>query len=123
MQHRLMQAPVDAQAVLLLLHPSLTLAAVQRRGQQRRHGVLALVARPGPQLHAAVAGHTLPEGAQSRAAGVVAGAGVPGVQAVHPPTRERQAGESCKSRRTGGRSGVSSTRFSVHIHQRFGQIT
>lgn len=77
-QHRLMQTPVDTQAVFLLLHASFTLAAVQRSGQQRRHGILTLVSCPRPQLHAAVPSYTLPEGAQSRAAGVVAGAGVSG---------------------------------------------
>lgn len=94
-QHRLVQAPVDAQAVLLLLHASFTLAAVQRRGQKRRHGVLTLVSRSGPQLHAAVARHTLPEGAQSWAARVVAGAGVAGAQAVPASRGQRQAWDSC----------------------------
>lgn len=99
-QHGLMQTPVDTQAVLLLLHASFTLAAVQRRGQQRRHGGLTLVSRPGPQLHTAVPRHTLPEGAQSRAAGVVAGAGVSGAQAVPPARRESHTWDSCKTRRT-----------------------
>lgn len=93
-----MQAPVDTQAVLLLFHASFTLAAVQRGGQQRRHGVLTLVSRPGPQLHAAVPRHTLPEGAQSRAAGVVAGAGVSGTQAVPPAHRQSHTGDSCKDK-------------------------
>lgn len=95
-QHWLVQAPVDAQAVLLLLHASFTLAAVQRGGQQRRHGVLTLVSRPGPQLHAAVPRHTLPEGAQSRAAGVVAGAGVSGAQAVPPAHGQSHTWDSWK---------------------------
>ena len=99
-QHRLVQTPVDTQTVLLPLHASFTLAAVQRSGQQRRHGALALVPRPRPQLHAAVPGHTLPEGAQPRAAGVVAGAGVPGTQAVPPGHRQRHTRDSCETRRT-----------------------
>lgn len=85
MQHRLVKTPVDAQAVLLSFHPSFTLAAMQRGGQQRCHGVLTLVSRPRPQFHAAIARHTLPEGAQSWAAGVIAGAGVSGTQTVPPP--------------------------------------
>lgn len=109
MQHRLVQAPVDAQAVLLLLHASFTLAAVQRSGQQGCHGVLALVSCPGPQLHAAVPRHTLPEGAQSRAARVVAGAGVAGAQAVPAPRGERQARDSCETD-VGGQSGSGSVR-------------
>lgn len=102
----LMKAPVDAQAVLLLLHSSFTLAAVQRSGQQCRHGILALVPRPGPQLHAAVPRHTLPEGAQARAAGVVAGAGVSGTQAVPPACRERHAWDSYRTRQTEGQVSV-----------------
>lgn len=96
-QHRLVQAPVDAQAVLLLLHAPFTLAAVQRGGQKSCHGVLTLVSRPGPQLHAAVPRHTLPEGAQSWAARVVAGAGVAGTQAVPASRRERQRWDSCET--------------------------
>lgn len=99
-QHRLMQTPVDTQAVLLLFHASFTLAAMQRSGQQRCHGVLTLVSRPWPQLHAAVSRHTLPEGPQAWAAGVVAGAGVPGTQAVRPTCRETQTWDSCKTRQT-----------------------
>lgn len=101
-QHRLVQTPVDTQAVLFLLHASFTLAAVQRGGQQRRHGVLTLVSCPGPQLHAAVPCHTLPEGAQSWAAGVVAGAGVSSTQAVPPSYRESHAWNSCKTNTNGG---------------------
>lgn len=97
-----MQTPVDTQAVLLLLHPSFTLAAVQRRGQQRRHGRLTLVPGPGAQLHAAVPRHTLPEGAQSRAAGVIAGAGVSGPQAVLPLCRESHPRDSCRKRKEHG---------------------
>lgn len=95
-----MQTPVDTQAVFLLFHASFTLAAMQRSGQQRRHGVLTLVSSPRPQLHAAVPRHTLPEGAKSWAAGVVAGAGVPGTQAVPPPRRESRTWDSCKTRQT-----------------------
>lgn len=101
-QHGLMQAPVDTQAVLLLLHASFTLAAVQRSGQQCRHGVLTLVARSGPELHAPVPRHALPEGAQTWAAGVIAGAGVSGAQAVPPACRQSHAWDSCKTRRTKG---------------------
>lgn len=97
MQHRLVQAPVDAQAVLLLLHASFTLAAVQRGGQQRRHGVLTLVPCPRPQLHAAVPSHTLPEGTQAWAAGVIAGAGVSGTQAVPAARRENHRRDTCKT--------------------------
>lgn len=92
-QHRLVQAPVDAQAVLFLLHASFTLAAMQRGRQQCRHGSLTLVTRPRPQLYAAVPRHTLPEGTQAWAAGVVAGAGVSGAQAVPPTRRQSQMGE------------------------------
>lgn len=81
-QHRLVEAPVDAQTVLLLLHASFALTAVQWRGQQGRHGVLTVVPGPGPQLHTAVSGHALPQGPQTRTAGVVAGAGVSRTQAV-----------------------------------------
>lgn len=110
-QHGLVQAPVDAQAVLLLLHAPFTLAAVQGGGQQSCHGVLALVSRPGPQLYAAVPRHALPEGAQARAARVVAGAGIAGVEAVPAPRRERPTGDSCETEESdsgcvGGKSSV-----------------
>lgn len=98
MQHRLMQTPVDTQAVLLLLHASFTLAAMQRSGQKCRHGVLTLVSRPGPQFHAAVPCHTLPEGAQSRATGVIAGTGVTSTQTVPPTHREGHTWDSCETR-------------------------
>lgn len=84
MDARLMQAPVDAQAVLLLLHASPALAAVQRTGEERRHGVGTLAAGAGAQLHAAVARHTLPQRSQARATRLVAGARVPRQQTVSP---------------------------------------
>lgn len=102
MQHRLVEAPVDAQAVLFLLHSTFALAAVQRCGQKRLHGIVTLVARPGPQFHAAVSRHTLPEGAQSWAAGVVTGAGVSSLQAVAPACRQNQAWDSCEERQEPG---------------------
>ena len=82
MQGGLVQAPVDTQAVLLPLHASFALAAVQRAGEQGRHCALTLAAGPRAQLHAAVPRHTLPQRAQARAARVIAGAAVPGTQAV-----------------------------------------
>lgn len=99
MQHRLMQTPVDTQAVLLLFHPSFTLAAMQRSGQQSCHGVLTLVSRPRPQLYTAIPRHTLPEGAQARAAGVIARAGVPSTQAVPPSCGKCNAWDSCKTKK------------------------
>lgn len=97
-QQRLMQTPVDTQAVLLLFHPSFTLAAMQWSGQQSRHGVLTLVSRPRPQLYTAIPRHTLPEGAQARAAGVIARAGVPSTQAVPPSRGKSNAWDSCKTK-------------------------
>ena len=82
MQGGLVQAPVDAQAVLLPLHASLALASVQRAGEPGCPGALPLDAGPRAQLHAAVPRHTLPQRAQARAARVIAGAAVPGTQAV-----------------------------------------
>lgn len=93
-QHGLVQTPVDTQAVLLLLHASFTLAATERGGQQRRHGIFTLVSRPRAQLHAAIPRHTLPKGAQSWAAGVITGAGVSCTQAVPPTHGERHTWDS-----------------------------
>ncbi|MEQ2178385.1 hypothetical protein GOODEAATRI_013464 [Goodea atripinnis] len=94
MQHRLVKTPVYAQAVLLSFHPSFTLAAMQRGGQQRRHGVLTLVSRPRPQFHATISRHALPEGTQSWAAAVIAGAGVSSPQTVPPVCRENRMWDS-----------------------------
>lgn len=84
MNARLMQAPIDAQAVLLLLHASPALAAVQGAGQQRGHGVGTLAAGAGAQLHAAVARHALAQRSQAWATRLVTGAGVPRQQTVSP---------------------------------------
>lgn len=84
MNARLMQAPVDAQAVLLLLHASPALAAMQGTGQQRRHSVGTLAAGAGAQLHAAVSRHTLAQCSQAWATHLVTGAGVPRQQTVSP---------------------------------------
>ena len=72
-----MQAPIDTEAVLLSLHASFTLAAVQRGGQQGRDCVLTLVPGPRAQLHTAVPRHTLSQRPQTRAAPIITGAGVP----------------------------------------------
>lgn len=79
---RLMETPVDAEAVLLLLHASLALATVQGAGEQGRHGVGALAPGPGAQLHATIARYALTQGPQTWAAGLVAGARVPSHQTV-----------------------------------------
>ena len=82
----LVETPVDAQAVLLLLHAPPALAAAQRAGEQGRHGVGTLAAGARAQLHAAVARHALAQRAQARAACLIARARVPRMQAV-PPAR------------------------------------
>lgn len=95
MEHRLLEAPVNAQAILLPLHAPFALAAVQGRGLQRRHSALALAAGAGAQLHTAVAGYTLPQGSQSRTTCVVGRASVAGLQAVQAAaTRSCHQGES-----------------------------
>lgn len=87
-----MEAPVDAQAVLLPLHAPLALAAVQGAGQESRHGVGALAAGAGAQLHAAVAGHALAQRPQTWAARLVARAQVPGHEAVSAGQSDLQQG-------------------------------
>lgn len=73
-QHGLLEAPVDAKTVLLSLHTPFALASVQGAGQQGRHRVLAVVARPRTQLHTSTACDALPQRSQARAACLVTGA-------------------------------------------------
>lgn len=87
-----MEAPVDAQAVLLPLHAPLALAAIQGAGQQCRHGVGALAPGAGAQLHAAVAGHALAQSPQTWAARLIARAQVPGHEAVPAGQSDLQQG-------------------------------
>lgn len=77
-----MDAPVDAQAVLLLLHAPLALAAVQLAGEKGRHGVPALAFGIRTQLVGPVPGNALPKGPELGAATRVVGAGFPSLQAV-----------------------------------------
>lgn len=78
----LVKAPVDAQAVLLLLHAPFTLAAMQGAGQQGGHSVGTLAPGAGAQLHAAIARHALTQGPQTWTAGLIARARVSSHQAV-----------------------------------------
>lgn len=74
MYARLVETPVYTQAVLLSLHPTSALAAMQRAGQQGRHGIGTLAACTKAQLHTAVSGHALTQGSEARTAGLIAGA-------------------------------------------------
>lgn len=77
-----MDAPVDAQAVLLLFHASLALAAVQLAGEQGRHGAPALALGVGAQLVGSIARDALPEGPEFGTADGVVGAGLACLEAV-----------------------------------------
>lgn len=74
MYARLVETPVYTQAVLLSLHATSALAAMQRAGQQSRHSIGTLAACTRAQLHAAVSGHTLTQGPEARAACLITGA-------------------------------------------------
>lgn len=94
MQFGLLQAPVDAEAVLLPLHAPLALAAMQRAGHEGGDGVLTVVPRPGAQLDAPATRHALAQSAQARAARLVARARVSRVQAV-PSPRTQPTRDTC----------------------------
>lgn len=55
----LVQTPVDAQAVLFLLHAPFTLATMQRAGQKGRHCIGTLAPGTRAELHAAITRYTL----------------------------------------------------------------
>lgn len=79
---RVVDAPVDAQAVLLLLHAALALAAVELAGEQGAHGAAALALGAWAQLVGAVARDALAQRAELGAAHGVRGAGLARLQAV-----------------------------------------
>lgn len=79
---RVVDAPVDAQAVLLLLHAALALAAVELAGEQGADGAAALALGVGAQLVGAVACDALAQRAELGAAHGVRGARLARLQAV-----------------------------------------
>lgn len=103
MYGRLIKAPVDAQAVLLFLHASFTLASMQWAGQEGGHCIGTLASGTGAQLHVAIARHTLTQSPQSWATGLIARARVSCHQAV--PAGQYNLQQSCQrghqSRREG----------------------
>lgn len=78
----MVDAPVDAEAVLLLLHAPFTLATIELTGQKGRHSVPTLALGIRSQLVGPIAGNALPESPEFGAAARVVGAGLPGLQAV-----------------------------------------
>lgn len=78
----MVDAPVDAQAVLLLFHASLALAAIELAGEQGCHGAPALVLGVGAQLVGSIACDALPEGPEFGTADGVVGAGLSCLKAV-----------------------------------------
>lgn len=74
MNARLVETPVYTQTVLLSLHATSTLAAMQRARQQSRHSIGTLAACTRAQLHAAISGHTLPQGPEAWTACLITGA-------------------------------------------------
>lgn len=97
----MVDAPVDAQAVLLLLHAPLALAAVELAGEQGRHRAPALVLGVGAQLVGSVACDALPEGPEFGAADGVVGAGLACLEAV-PARADSFRHTFCKKKGEGG---------------------
>lgn len=79
---RMVDAPVDTQAMLLLFHASLALAAVELAGEQGSHCAPTLVLGVGAQLVGSITCDTLPEGPEFGAADGVVGAGLTCLKAV-----------------------------------------
>ena len=78
----MVDAPVDAEAVLLLLHAPFTLATIELTRQKGRHGIPALALGIRTQLVGPIAGNALSESPEFGTAAWVIGAGLPGLQAV-----------------------------------------
>lgn len=78
----MVDAPVDAQAVLLLLHASLALAAVELAGEQGCHRAPTLALGVGAQLVGSIACDALPQGPEFGAADGVVGTGLACLKAV-----------------------------------------
>lgn len=93
----MVDAPVDTQAVLLLLHAALALAAVELAGEQGAHGAAALALGVGAQLVGAVARDALAQRAELGAAHGVGGAGLARLQAV-PARADSCCHTFCKGR-------------------------
>lgn len=96
----MVDAPVNTQAVLLLFHASLALAAVQLAGEQGRHGAPALVLGIGSQLVGSIACDALPEGPEFGTADGVIGAGLACLKAV-PARADSFRHTFCKKTREG----------------------
>lgn len=88
MDARLVETPVYAETVFLFLHASSALAAVQRAGQQGRDSVCTLTAGSRAEFHAAVTGDALAQGPETRAAGLITGAGVSCYETVSPRRKQ-----------------------------------
>lgn len=85
---RLVETPVYAETVFLSLHASSALAAVKRAGQQGRDSVCTLTAGSRAEFHAAVPGDALAQGPETRAAGLITGAGVSRYETVSPRRKQ-----------------------------------